>query len=160
MTYSEELDELSKQATYWDARDTEIVNCPDVNSAVSEFFDYEREFEVDVTRWPRTLTVRGLNPYTFIDLEVGGIADDVIEQLAEHLDEEHGDPDSRDSRYTKNEKTTELAQAFVASFLENYKPWDCFDVACVEVDVPRWVRECRPEWLGDAAVRAFVEAGE
>jgi hypothetical protein len=158
MTYSGELDEFSKQALYWDACESETLEWEDIDSAIEAAINYLPDHSPYPSQWDRAITVRGLNRYAFCDVEINGIADDVIERLTEELDQEHGDPDGDSPRYTKNDEAKALAVAFVEGFLKNYKPWDCFVVASVDVDVPRWVRECRPEWLEDAAVRAFVEA--
>jgi hypothetical protein len=71
-----------------------------------------------------------------------------LEDILDTLDEEFGNPYGDSFEPTAKMKDAE--QAFLRVVEKEYVPWACEEVCRKEIDVLKWVKENRPNWLEEA----------
>lgn len=129
-----------RQVVYWSiARDEERLWHETIKDAVEYFLD-------DCPVAPATLTA-----YGFARMEPS-IGSDSLEDVLEHLDEEHADADGDCTRPTKRMQVAEAD--FHRIVLEEYESWACEVVTTEPVDTLAWLQEHRPDWIASIEIMA------
>lgn len=96
---------------------------------------------------PSHLTVHG---YARVTGCLGPDGGDLIEYAWERIDEEWGDPDGRrdlQECFGGWDEVRGMAERLSEAINRNYIPWACERVTSKSIDVRRWVRENRPDWI-------------
>lgn len=94
---------------------------------------------------PETVTVYGYAHQEISERTKHSLAERVLEDLFEWIDDEYGDPDAGGTEPGEDERAA--ARSFVDAITKNYFVWTCDQVSDEEVDVMAWVKEHRPDWL-------------
>jgi hypothetical protein len=118
-----------KKIDYWDLEDVEQLNYDDKDEAIEAILD---EYPTD----PDTITLCGYRRMKITESKES-IADDILERLLDHLDQEYGGED-----YTEiTEDMKKIAKEFVDKFMPLYPVYRC-EIVCREtIDVKKWRAE-------------------
>ena len=137
---------MADETMLWGEWDDEVLTCRDAESAIESYLDmaFPEEFESigDVT-------VFEYRPVTIQTSDCGS----PLEGVLEYLDEQYGDPDGTPA-YAGTQEMRDAEKAFLETVIKHYKPWACEQTGkSVTVNALEWVREHRPDWLKDSAVK-------
>jgi hypothetical protein len=124
--------ELVKRAILWGSDGDEVLFCQTIDDYI--------ELSIDDCDEDYYITV-----YGYERMSVSVDYKSVLDHVLEHLDEEYGDPDGD---YTlPNENMIKAAREFAVTIENEYEPWTCQVIGCVEVDVKAWIEKNKPEWI-------------
>lgn len=126
----------------WDGLDSECMNHEDMDNAIEEVLD-------DMEPLPETIEVTAFRRER-IGRHWCGMK--ILDYILESLDEQFGDPDGE--RMTPTPAMFAAADALWATIEADFVPWACEAVETFEVDVQKWVREVRPDWLVPKEVKS------
>ena len=102
----------------------------------------------DLDELPETIEIHPWIRHEPDEGEIQGLADVIVEDLFERLNEECGNPDGYREEPAYRDRREALR--FVKGVVSRYHVWRCDPVPeIVEVDVERWIRENRADWLSD-----------
>lgn len=121
-----------RKIMFWGSPDSEESSHETRDDAIEALLD-------ELEDWPKEIVVCG---YARM---IPSLSLHPLEDCLEALDEEYGNPDG-----TKDDPTPameEAEKAFLAVIEREYRPWACEEVCRETVNVLRWVRDHRHEWL-------------
>ena len=128
---------MSKEAKFWGQEEDERLTYTERDIAIESILDGP------ITELPETIEVCGFNHIKLTDAD--SLAEGVLKRFLERLDEEYSDPDG--SYTDPTDKMTEASKEFVATVVDEYKVWACELVSSETINVQKWIKENRPEWL-------------
>ena len=123
-----------RKIIFWDIEDEETLLYGDKNEAIEMIID-------SYTEVPETFELCG-----FARKKIENSprrAEDLLEDLLECFDENHGGEEPSDATKEMIEATEEYLKKMVSL----YTPWQCDIVKRENIDVKKWVKENAPEWL-------------
>jgi hypothetical protein len=129
-------DKEKRPIVYWDKESEERLTHKDQDEAIEYVLD-------EMTALPETLEICGYAKMALPTPE--NLGDDVLSQLLERLDEDYSDPARSYSDATDAMK--ESAETFAKTVLDEYESWACEVVKRETIDVMKWVKTHRPDWL-------------
>lgn len=135
---------MERKVEFWDKAGREELHYRDKNKAIESILDFFDPF-------PETIEICG---YARVEKPAPEkLEGSVLENLIEHLDcdFELGHPDGDSYEITDGMKEAE--SVFIKAVLKEYNPWSCEIVTRETVDVQKWVRENRPDWLEELEKR-------
>ncbi len=130
---------MSREIVYWDVANKEYLTHACKEEAIEYILD-----DIDGPL-PKVIEICG---YARMDtgLEPGPLADTILEDLLEKVDEEYGSPDES---FEPTDEMVEAAKELAKTFIDGYVPWACEIVARESVDVAEWVEKHMPHWMED-----------
>lgn len=106
------------------------------------------DVEADLEDLPETIELHPWVRHVPTEGEIQGLVDVILDDVFERLDERYGNPDG--DREEPGERDRREALRFVNGVVGRLFIWRCDPVPeIVEVDVERWIRENRSDWLSD-----------
>ncbi len=130
---------MDRKIVLWGAEDQEQLTHTEMDDAIESALDGMD----DINNLPETLVVCGFARMELPSAE--HLATHALERILEELDEEHCDPDGNYTEETEYMK--KAAIRFATSVLDEYTSWACEIVKRETIDVKKWIKENRPEWL-------------
>jgi len=131
---------MSEKIVAWGLEDDERLSHSEMDDAIESVLDGIG----DLNAPPETIEMCGfIHKKPSVKREATGALDRILESL----DEEYGDPDGGYIEATDSMK--DAAQEFVAAVLDEYTVWACEIVKRETVNVQEWIKENRPDWIGD-----------
>ena len=131
---------MDRTIVFWGLEDDERLTHSEMDDAVESMLDGMD----DIKALPETIEICG---YAYMEPGVKKEAENILERLLEGLDEEYGNPDGGCTKATDSMK--KASETFVAAILKDYTVWACDLVARETVNVQKWIKENRPDWLGE-----------
>jgi len=126
-------DEAEKESDLWGVNDeTESMSAETPDEAIGEYLE-NLAADLEPEAMPAEITLRGFKRMQPTSSSCGTVLDNVLE----HLDEEHGNPNS----YGFTQPTPAMLEAekvFKAAVLAEYKAWACEEIYSEEIDVREW----------------------
>ena len=129
---------MDRKIEFWGKEDDERLTYTEMDDAIESIIDGTD----DIEDLPETIEVCG---FARIEPSMKNGAEVALERLLENLDEEYSDPDG--SYTDPTDKMIEASKEFVATVLDEYKVWACELVSRETINVQKWIKENRPEWL-------------
>lgn len=127
--------------------DCDLFSCDDESEELNDT-DPDEAVEAHLDRRVEALEsppIASVTVYGYKRKKLDGPNEDLLlEDVLERLDEEFGSP------HEATEPTpamVEAAEAFCSVIRAEYHVWQCEQVAKARVDVAKWVRRHRPDWL-------------
>ena len=141
---------MTDETLLWGEDGDELLSCRNANSAIESYLD---GFWPEILRETHEVTVFEYRPVTIQISDCGS----PLENVLEYLDEQYGDPDGTPD-YAGAQEMQDAEKAFLDTVISHYKPWACEQTGkSVTVNALEWVREHRPDWLKDPAVKGRDE---
>jgi len=129
----------NREPKFWGINGPERLSATDPDEAIEEYLD-DISPEEDT---PKTITV-----YGYVPMQATLDPTRYLENILEALDEEYGDADGDGTTPTDNMKLA--MQICCDAILKEYRSWACEQVCSQKIDVQAWIKEHRPDWLGEA----------
>ena len=131
---------MDRKIEFWGDKEDEHLTHTEMDEAIESALDGM----ADINALPETIEICGyarMKPSMKVEAEIA------VERLIESLDEDYGDPDGSSSGSTKSMQ--DAAETFVVAVLKEYKCWACDLVKQETVNVQKWIKGNRPDWLED-----------
>lgn len=131
------MDRKQRRIEFWDQESVDALSFTDKDDAIEYILD-------GTNRMTGTLEICGYAQVEALKAEI--FAESILKVVLENLDcnYELGNPNEA-TNPTKNMK--EAALIFAENILEEYAPMACEIIKKETIDVNKWIRKNRPDWL-------------
>lgn len=136
---------MCREPVVWSCRDEERMHCATLDEAVEYYLDDLYKQNQDAEKIFRELGEITVTGYAREQLNRDILANDVLENTLERLDETYANPDSGGDLATPGMKAA--AAVFADAIVADYVPWICEPVCKEKVNVLEWVRLNVAHWL-------------